>query len=76
MKESAEIPTSSFWFTALISQSHTLPGIYKELQWAEAVEVKTIEMAQGQKKSRLVAWTFLSPAQQAARRAARWAKAV
>jgi 23S rRNA (adenine1618-N6)-methyltransferase len=52
-----------------------LPGIYKELQWAEAVEVKTIDMAQGQKKSRLVAWTFLSPEQQAARRASRWAKA-
>jgi 23S rRNA (adenine1618-N6)-methyltransferase len=76
IKESEEIPTSSFWFTALISQSQTLPGIYKELQWAEAVEVKTIEMAQGQKKSRIVAWTFLSPEQQAARRAGRWAKAV
>lgn len=75
VKESEEIPTSSFWFTALISQNQTLPGIYKELQWAEAVEVRTIDMAQGQKKSRLVAWTFLTPAQQAARRAARWAKA-
>jgi len=75
VKESAEIPTSSFWFTALISQNQTLPGIYKELQWAEAEEVRTIDMAQGQKKSRLVAWTFLTPAQQAARRAARWAKA-
>ncbi|RYE89153.1 MAG: DUF890 domain-containing protein, partial [Cytophagaceae bacterium] len=59
----------------LVSQSHTLPGIYKELQWAEAVEVKTIDMAQGQKKSRFVAWTFLTPEQQAARRAVRWAKA-
>jgi 23S rRNA (adenine1618-N6)-methyltransferase len=75
IKESHALPTSSFWFTALISQSQTLPGIYKELQWAEAVEVKTIEMAQGQKKSRIVAWTFLSPEQQAARRAARWTKA-
>ncbi|RZL05198.1 MAG: DUF890 domain-containing protein, partial [Hymenobacter sp.] len=75
VKESEEIPTSSFWFTALISQSQTLPGIYKELQWAKAVEVKTIDMAQGQKKSRLVAWTFLTPEQQAARRANRWAKA-
>lgn len=75
VKESHQLPTSSFWFTALISQSQTLPGIYKELQWAEAVDVRTIDMAQGQKKSRLVAWTFLSPEQQAARRATRWAKA-
>jgi 23S rRNA (adenine1618-N6)-methyltransferase len=28
------------------------------------VEIKTIEMAQGQKTSRFVAWTFLSEAQQ------------
>jgi 23S rRNA (adenine1618-N6)-methyltransferase len=75
VKESKALPTTAFWFTTLVSQSHTLPGIYKELQWAEAVEVKTIDMAQGQKKSRLVAWTFLTPEQQAARRATRWAKA-
>ncbi|TVT39094.1 23S rRNA (adenine(1618)-N(6))-methyltransferase RlmF [Hymenobacter setariae] len=75
VKESQAQPTTSFWFTTLVSQSHTLPGIYKELQWAEAVEVKTIDMAQGQKKSRLVAWTFLTPEQQAAWREKRWAKA-
>jgi 23S rRNA (adenine1618-N6)-methyltransferase len=75
VKESQAQPTTSFWFTTLVSQSHTLPGIYKELQWAEAVEVKTIDMAQGQKKSRLVAWTFLTPEQQAAWREKRWNKA-
>ncbi|MGI4865296.1 MAG: 23S rRNA (adenine(1618)-N(6))-methyltransferase RlmF [Janthinobacterium lividum] len=75
VKESQQMPTSSFWFTTLVSQSHTLPGIYKELQWAEAVEVKTIEMAQGQKKSRFVAWTFLTPEQQAEWREKRWTKA-
>ncbi len=74
VKESHQIPTSTFWFTTLVSQSHTLPGINKELQWAEAVEVKTIDMAQGQKKSRFVAWTFLTPEQQAEWRAKRWAK--
>lgn len=75
VKESRLQQSSCFWFTTLVSQSHTLPGIYKELQWAEAVEVKTIEMAQGQKKSRFVAWTFLTPEQQADWRAKRWAKA-
>ena len=74
VRESKAQPESSFWFTTLISQSHTLPGIYKELQWAEAAEVRTIDMAQGQKKSRLVAWTFLTPEQQADWRAKRWAK--
>jgi 23S rRNA (adenine1618-N6)-methyltransferase len=75
VKESHAQPTTAYWFTTLVSQSHTLPGIYKELQWAEAAEIKTIDMAQGQKKSRLVAWTFLAPAQQAAWREKRWAKA-
>jgi len=75
VKESKEQPAASFWFTTLVSQSHTLPGIYKELQWAAAVEVKTIDMAQGQKKSRLVAWTFLTPEQQAEWREKRWTKA-
>ena len=75
VKESRLQQASCFWFTSLVSQSHTLPGVYKELQWAEAVEVKTIEMAQGQKKSRFLAWTFLTPEQQAEWRAKRWAKA-
>ncbi|PVF10901.1 23S rRNA (adenine(1618)-N(6))-methyltransferase, partial [Yersinia pestis] len=39
----------------------------------KAVEVRTIEMAQGQKVSRFVAWTFLTPEQQAAWVAERWA---
>lgn len=75
VKESRQMQASCLWFTTLVSQSHTLPGVYKELQWAEAVEIKTIEMAQGQKKSRFVAWTFLTPEQQAEWRAKRWAKA-
>ena len=75
VQESKAQPTASCWFTALVSQSHTLPGIYKELQWAEAAEVRTIDMAQGQKKSRLVAWTFLTPAQQAEWREKRWVAA-
>ncbi|MGI4875370.1 MAG: 23S rRNA (adenine(1618)-N(6))-methyltransferase RlmF [Janthinobacterium lividum] len=73
VQESRQQPAASFWFTTLVSQSHTLPGIYKELQWAEALDVRTIDMAQGQKKSRLVAWTFLTPEQQAEWRAKRWA---
>jgi 23S rRNA (adenine1618-N6)-methyltransferase len=34
------------------------------LQKVNAVTIKTIEMAQGQKTSRFVAWTFLSENQQ------------
>ena len=71
--ESAQLPDSCFWFTTLVSKKDTLPGIYKALKKVDALDVRTISMAQGQKKSRLVAWTFLTSAQQATWQAERWA---
>ncbi|WP_046243665.1 23S rRNA (adenine(1618)-N(6))-methyltransferase RlmF [Hymenobacter terrenus] len=75
IQESAQRPTSCRWFTTLISKKDSLPGVYQALKKVEAGEVRTISMAQGQKKSRLVAWSFLTPAQQAEWQLARWAKA-
>ncbi len=71
-EESALIRGNCFWFTTLISKKETLPGLYKSLKKLGAVEVRTIGMAQGQKSSRLVAWTFLDAAQQQAWRTKRW----
>jgi 23S rRNA (adenine1618-N6)-methyltransferase len=62
--ESAKYPLQCFWFTTLVSKKENLSSIYKTLNKVSAVEVKTIAMAQGQKTSRIVAWTFLSEAQQ------------
>jgi len=62
--ESAKFPMNCFWFTTLVSKKENLKSIYKSLQKVNAVDIKTIEMAQGQKTSRFVAWTFLSEAQQ------------
>ncbi len=72
IRESATISTRCFWFTTLVSKSASLPGIYAALQQAKVQEQKTISMSQGQKQSRLVAWTFLNPAQQAAWAKLRW----
>jgi 23S rRNA (adenine1618-N6)-methyltransferase len=52
------------WFTTLVSKKDNLKSIYKTLNKVSAVAVKTFEMAQGQKNSRIVAWTFLSETQQ------------
>lgn len=60
IKESLEFSKNSLWFTTLVSKKENLPFIYKALKDVKVVEVKTIEMAQGQKTSRIVAWTFLS----------------
>jgi len=59
IQESAQMSSQCFWFTSLISKKTTLPGVYAELKKVNAVDVRTIEMAQGQKVSRFVAWTFL-----------------
>ncbi|ARU31933.1 23S rRNA (adenine(1618)-N(6))-methyltransferase [Sulfuriferula sp. AH1] len=70
--ESTQMPTHCYWFTTLVSKSASLPGIYAALQQAGVQQHKTIAMSQGQKQSRLVAWTFLNPAQQTAWRKLRW----
>lgn len=62
--ESVKYPLQVFWFTTLVSKKDNLKSIYKTLNKVGAVEIKTIEMAQGQKISRFVAWTFLSKKQQ------------
>jgi 23S rRNA (adenine1618-N6)-methyltransferase len=62
--ESVKYPLQVFWFTTLVSKKDNLRSIYKTLNKVGAVEIKTIEMAQGQKISRFVAWTFLSKKQQ------------
>ncbi|WP_134355987.1 23S rRNA (adenine(1618)-N(6))-methyltransferase RlmF [Flavobacterium psychrophilum] len=64
--ESAKYPMQVLWFTTLVSKRENLSSIYKTLNKVSAVEIKTIDMAQGQKNSRIVAWTFLSELQQKA----------
>ncbi len=62
--ESAKYPMQVLWFTSLVSKKENLPRIYKILNKVGAATIKTIDMAQGQKTSRIVAWTFLSETQQ------------
>ena len=64
--ESAKYPLQCLWFTTLVSKKDNLSSIYKTLNKISVVEIKTIDMAQGQKTSRIVAWTFMSPLQQKA----------
>lgn len=56
--ESAQYAKSSRWFSSLISKKETLKGCYKMLENVKANTVKTINMAQGQKTSRILAWSF------------------
>jgi 23S rRNA (adenine1618-N6)-methyltransferase len=56
--ESREYATQIQWFSSLVSKKDNLVHIYKSLRELGVVNVKTIEMAQGQKISRFVAWRF------------------
>ena len=56
--ESAQRRSQVSWFSALVSREENLPEIYSALKAVGARRVETIAMAQGQRKSRIVAWHF------------------
>ena len=58
IKESFEFKNNVRWFTTLVSKKENLPFIYKALEDIKPIQVKTINMAQGQKITRVVAWSF------------------
>lgn len=73
IEESTALADQCLWFSSLVSKSANLPFIYSALQRAGVAEVKTVEMAQGQKVSRFVAWTFMDVAAQQEWVKKRWA---
>lgn len=62
IQESKAYAKQCLWFTTLVSKAANLPLVYRQLNRVQAVSVNTIAMAQGQKQSRFVAWTFQRPA--------------
>ena len=59
IKESFEFKNNVLWFTTLVSKKENLPLIYKKLEDIKVSEIKTIDMSQGQKITRVIAWSFL-----------------
>lgn len=57
IKESVLFKNQVGWFTSLVSKKENLPKIYKQLKKIGA-SYRTIEMGQGNKKSRIIAWKF------------------
>ena len=56
--ESKRYAKNCKWFTTLVSKKANLPLVYKKLKSVKPKQVKTIEMGQGNKISRIVAWKF------------------
>jgi 23S rRNA (adenine1618-N6)-methyltransferase len=74
IQESAGIPHQCLWFTSLLAKSAHLPGVRAALKGAGVRELRILDMAQGQKKSRLVAWTFLDSEARARWSRVRWGR--
>lgn len=58
--ESSLFQKQCIWFTTLVSKKDLVKGIYKSLNKLGATQIKTINIGQGNKASRIVAWTFLA----------------
>lgn len=56
--------SSCLWFSSLVSKSSNLESVYADLKNSKAFEIKTISMRQGNKISRVVAWTYLNSEEQ------------
>ena len=70
--QSKQFADSCFWFSTLISRESNLRQVYVFLKSVKAADVKTIPMGQGNKISRVVAWTFLTKREQEEWVAERW----
>lgn len=57
--ESQEFSKQVLWFTCLVSKKDNLSQLLKLISEKKALEVKIIDMAQGQKISRILAWSFV-----------------
>ena len=58
-EESAQFKNQVRWFTSLVSRKEHLKIIKRFINKTKPTEVRIIDMEQGNKKSRFVAWTFL-----------------
>ncbi len=74
IRQSKRYGNSCFWYSTLVSKESNVKVLKGQLQQSQATSVIVKPMGQGNKSSRLIAWTFLTPDQQTAWRESRWVK--
>lgn len=72
IKESKTFAKSVFWFSTLVSKVSNLKKIEQELAKYHPVEQRTMEIKTGNKTARIVAWTYLTSAEQTIWQQQRW----
>ena len=60
VEQSVEFANQCLWFTSLVSKKDNLQPLYRILGKAGVADFKVVEMAQGQKTSRFIAWTYMT----------------
>lgn len=58
IEQSMTFADQCLWFTCLVSKKDNLKPLARLLKKARVAEFKVVEMAQGQKTSRFIAWTY------------------
>lgn len=56
--QSVNFAEQCLWFTCLVSKNDNLRPLFRLLKKAGVAEFRVVEMAQGQKISRFIAWTY------------------
>lgn len=62
--QSSKLKEHCFWYTSLVSKKEHIKSMETSLRKLNATEFKVIEFSLGHKKSRVVAWSFLSKEEQ------------
>ncbi len=58
IKESQNFSAQCHWFTSLVSKAENVKPATKLINKLGATNVKEIQMIQGNKTTRIIAWTF------------------
>ncbi|MGB7318117.1 MAG: 23S rRNA (adenine(1618)-N(6))-methyltransferase RlmF [Planktotalea sp.] len=66
IEQSRAFADQCVWFTSLVSKKDNLFPLQRILRKAKVADVEIVEMAQGQKVSRFVAWTYVKKKQRQA----------
>jgi 23S rRNA (adenine1618-N6)-methyltransferase len=63
VEQSIEFAGQCLWFTSLVSKKDNLQPLDRILGKAGVTDFKIVEMAQGQKTSQFIAWTYMRKSQ-------------
>ncbi len=60
IEQSKDFAKQCMWFTSLVSKNDNLSPLARILEKVGVVDFRVVEMAQGQKTSRFIAWTYMT----------------